>query len=122
MIKLRNSVLFNKEFFNSLNKLIALDTDIKYSIKLAKTARDITAEGDIVFGIRDKLFEEFKVDRKTVDLTNLSEEQISEFTNKMNSLMNEEFAISLDEKIPVNSINGNIAANDLLNLEEIIEY
>lgn len=122
MIKLQNSVLFNKEFFNSLNKLISLDIDVKYSIKLAKTVRDIRTEGDIVFPIRDKIFKEFNVDQNTGDSSHLSEEQSVEFNNKLTNLVKEEFEISLDEKIPVDSIHGTIAANDLLNLELIIKY
>ena len=121
-MKIKNNKLFDKFFFKSLTSLSKLSLDAKYSIQLAKTIKEIKEESDIIFPIRDKIFEEYSINMETLDVSHLDKEKVEEFNNKISELLNQEFDISLVDKIPVFEIKGDITANDLLILDDILQY
>lgn len=121
-MKIKNNKLFDKFFFKSLNSLSMMSMGIQYSIQLAKTIKEIKEESDVIFPIRDKIFEDYSIDKDKLDASHLSEDEINEFNSKISDLLDEEFEISLIDKIPISGIKGDITANDLLILDDILKY
>lgn len=121
-MRLKNSVLFDQKFYSALLKLSKLDLDLCHSIPLAKSIRDIRQEASLIFPIRDKIFSEFGVTRETLDTLNADDKE--KLNSKIRELFETEFEITLDYKITLNEkqIKGKLSADDLLTLDEIVEY
>lgn len=123
-MKLKNAVLFDEKFYTAIVKLSKISLDIGDSILLAKTIKSLKDEGAIVFPIRDKIFDSFELDTKKLNFDKLSKEQELEFNSKIADLLNTEFEIPLSEKIKldIKQVKGKYSADDLLTIDDIVEY
>lgn len=123
-MKLRNNVLFDEKFYAALLRLSKLDLDLKDSIPLAKTIKCLREEAATIFPIRDRIFGTYGIDKVKVDTSGLTDEQKSEFNNKIRELVETEFEVPLSQKIVLDpqQIKGKLSANDLLAITDIVEY
>lgn len=110
-MEIKCAVVFDKKFGNALNKLASLSLPVKSSLKIAKAMVEIQHESKVILSVRDKIFKDFDSNQ---DKTLLDK--------KVNDLLNSTFSISLNEKIELDDVDGNIEPSDLLILEPILKF
>jgi len=125
VLKIKNDVLFNKEFSDSLVKLSKCSfKDITLTIKIAKLIKTIQEESEVVFPIRNNLLTEYKVSVAGNKISSEAPvEKLEEFNQKLIKLAQAEFDTPLDNKIEVSEeMSGIIDASDILALESVLTY
>jgi hypothetical protein len=125
MVTLKNEMLFNNSFGESLLKLskCIFKDDIQTTIQIAKTIKAIQEEANVVFSIRDTLLEEYGVTVNNGKISIQDNTKLKEFNTKLNELAKEKFEVPLKNKIVVtNDMSQSLDANDLVLLSDILIY
>lgn len=128
-MKIKNGILMNDNFLNSLQKLISIEMPAKQCLQLSAAIEKIESQIKILqrskYSIIDKMAEKTSEGKIATDARGEAQFKNDEIKIKCSSqvaeIMNEDFEVSLKEKVVIAEDNSKFNTQDIMLLRDLIE-